>query len=51
MYAGPNIRYVKRPGQIIPDPVALSERNPQTGQPLSEFDDIFPLLWDQASVE
>ena len=45
MYAGPNIRYIHRPGQIIPDPAALSERNPQTGQPLSEFGEIFPLLW------
>ena len=46
MYAGPNIRYIKRPGQIIPDPVALLEQNPQTGQLLSEFDQVFPLLWE-----
>ena len=51
MYAGPDIRYIKRPGQIIPDPVALSEMNPQTGQPLSEFGDIFPLLWDPSPVD
>ena len=28
------------------DPVALLEQNPQTGQLLSEFDQVFPLLWE-----
>ena len=49
MYAGPNIRYVQRPGQIIPDPVELTRMKPQTGQSLAEFGDIFPLLWDASS--
>jgi ectoine hydroxylase-related dioxygenase (phytanoyl-CoA dioxygenase family) len=44
MYAGPNVRYVKRFGQVIPDPKALAFFNPQTGQPLSEFGDTFPLV-------
>ena len=51
MYAGPNIRYIKRPGQIIPDPIALSEMNPQTGQSLAEFGDTFPLLWDISPLD
>jgi len=44
MYAGPNVRYVKRLGQVIPDPRELDTYTPQTGQPLSEFGDTFPLI-------
>lgn len=44
MYAGPNVRYVKRVGQVIPDPEDLDAYRPQTGQQLSEFGDTFPLI-------
>ncbi|MEE2682588.1 MAG: phytanoyl-CoA dioxygenase family protein [Actinomycetota bacterium] len=44
MYAGPNVRYVKRVGQVIPDPEELDAYRPQTGQQLSEFGDTFPLI-------
>lgn len=42
MFAGPNVRYLKRKGQVIPDPKALTSFKPQTGQFLSDFGDIFP---------
>ena len=44
MYAGPNVRYKKRLGQVIPDPKALDEYKPETGQFLSEFGNIFPIV-------
>ena len=44
MYAGSNVRYKKRLGQVIPDPRELDAYNPQTGQQLSEFGDTFPLI-------
>lgn len=49
MYAGPGVRYVERPGQVIPDPVGLAEYSPHTGQSLDEFGDVFPLVWDGVS--
>ena len=44
MFAGPNVRYRERVGQVIPDPQALSTYSPQTGQPLSDFGDTFPVI-------
>jgi len=48
MYAGPNVRYLKRLGQVIPDPKALVAYNPQTGQSLSEFNEVFPLVKEKS---
>ena len=45
MFAGPEVHYIQRPGQVIPDPAALSEHQPRTGQTLDAFDDVFPLVW------
>ena len=45
MWAGPDVRYVHRWGQVVPDPVALYEREPKTGQPLEDFPDVFPVAW------
>ena len=44
MFAGPNVRYKKRLGQVIPDPKALDPYKPETGQFLSEFEDVFPIV-------
>lgn len=48
MYAGSDVHYVERPGQVIPDPVGLAAHAPASGQTLDEFDDVFPLVWDGA---
>jgi ectoine hydroxylase-related dioxygenase (phytanoyl-CoA dioxygenase family) len=45
LWAGQDTRYLHRIGQIIPDPVALYSHKPKTGQPLSDFPDVFPLAW------
>jgi ectoine hydroxylase-related dioxygenase (phytanoyl-CoA dioxygenase family) len=45
LWAGRDVRYLHRPGQVIPDPVALYARKPRSGQPLSDFPDVFPLAW------
>jgi ectoine hydroxylase-related dioxygenase (phytanoyl-CoA dioxygenase family) len=45
LWAGSDVRYLHRVGQIIPDPRALYEHKPKTGQPLSDFPDVFPVLW------
>lgn len=48
LWAGSDVRYLHRKGQIIPDPVALYAHQPKTGQHLSEFPDVFPLAWSPA---
>ena len=45
LWAGRDVRYLHRLGQVIPDPVALYDHKPRTGQPLSDFPDVFPLRW------
>jgi ectoine hydroxylase-related dioxygenase (phytanoyl-CoA dioxygenase family) len=45
LWAGRDVRYLHRIGQVIPDPVALYEHAPRSGQPLSDFPDVFPLAW------
>ena len=45
LWAGQDVRYLNRIGQIIPDPVALYAHEPKTGQLLSEFPDVFPIAW------
>ncbi len=46
LWAGRDVRYRHRPGQVIPDPVALYAHNPKTGQSLADFPDVFPLAFD-----
>jgi ectoine hydroxylase-related dioxygenase (phytanoyl-CoA dioxygenase family) len=46
LWAGRDVRYVHRPGQVIPDPVALYEHDPRSGQYLVEFPDVFPILFE-----
>jgi ectoine hydroxylase-related dioxygenase (phytanoyl-CoA dioxygenase family) len=45
LWAGQDVRYLHRLGQVIPDPVALYEHRPRSGQPLSDFPDVFPVRW------
>ena len=45
MWAGPDVRYVHRIGQVVPDPVALYDLSPKTGQLLEEFPSVFPVAW------
>ncbi|MYE65874.1 MAG: hypothetical protein F4231_08155 [Acidimicrobiaceae bacterium] len=45
LFAGPRTRYVQRLGQSVPDPPALTAQEPQTGQTLESFGDVFPLVW------
>ena len=45
LWAGRDVRYLHRVGQIIPDPVGLYAHEPRTGQPLGDFPDVFPLAW------
>lgn len=51
LWAGRDVRYLHRRGQIIPDPVALYDHRPRSGQPLSDFPDVFPTLWPPASSD
>lgn len=45
LWAGRDVHYLHRAGQIIPDPIALYDHNPRSGQPLTDFPDVFPTLW------
>lgn len=45
LWAGRDVHYLHRVGQVIPDPIALYEHAPRSGQPLSEFPEVFPLAW------
>lgn len=45
LWAGPDVCYLRRRSQAIPDPLALYQYKPADGQPLSSFADVFPLAW------
>ena len=45
LWAGRDVRYLHRIGQVIPDPVALYPHEPCSGQPLADFPDVFPVVW------
>jgi ectoine hydroxylase-related dioxygenase (phytanoyl-CoA dioxygenase family) len=45
LWAGRDVHYQHRIGQIIPDPIALYAHEPVSGQLLTEFSDVFPILW------
>jgi ectoine hydroxylase-related dioxygenase (phytanoyl-CoA dioxygenase family) len=51
LWAGPDVVYRHRLGQVIPDPVALYASNPKTGQPLTDFPEVFPLAWAPEDAE
>ncbi|MFT4596118.1 MAG: ectoine hydroxylase-related dioxygenase (phytanoyl-CoA dioxygenase family) [Paracrocinitomix sp.] len=48
LWAGRDVCYLHRAGQIIPDPIGLYDHEPKTGQPLMDFPDVFPIAWDPA---
>ena len=45
LWAGPDVRYLRRRSQAIPDPKGLYEHAVRDGQPLSDFPDVFPVAW------
>ncbi len=45
LWAGHDVHYLHRLGQVIPDPIDLYAHRPKTGQPLSDFPGVFPLAW------
>jgi len=51
LWAGPDVRYLRRRSQSIPDPIALYDETPQDGQPLSDFPQVFPVAWEPEPAE
>jgi ectoine hydroxylase-related dioxygenase (phytanoyl-CoA dioxygenase family) len=45
LWAGPDVHYLRRRSQSIPDPLALFDHNPRDGQPLGEIPEVFPVAW------
>jgi ectoine hydroxylase-related dioxygenase (phytanoyl-CoA dioxygenase family) len=45
MWAGDDMRYINRFGQVIPDPKELYKFNPQSGDSLKKFPAVFPEIW------
>lgn len=45
LWAGPDVHYLRRRSQAIPDPLLLYDYSPQDGQPLEAFPEVFPLMW------
>jgi len=48
LWAGPDVHYLRRRSQSIPDPLPLYDYNPMDGQLLSEIPDVFPEAWAPA---
>lgn len=48
LWAGRDVHYLHRAGQIIPDPVALYDHDPKSGQSIMDFADVFPIAWSPA---
>lgn len=45
MWAGNDIHYLHRPGQVVADPKALYAYKPKDGDTLAQFPDVFPIVW------
>lgn len=45
LWAGPDVSYLHRRSQAIPDPKALYAHTPADGQPLGDFPNVFPVAW------
>ena len=45
LWAGPDVTYLKRRSQAIPDPLPLYDYAPENGQSLGEFPEVFPIAW------
>lgn len=50
LWAGPDVHYLRRRSQAIPDPIKLYDYKPGDGQSLSEFPDVFPLAWSPNQI-
>ena len=48
LWIGPDVHYLRRRSQAIPDPIQLYDHLPLDGQPLSDFDEVFPVAWTPA---
>ena len=46
LWAGPDVHYLRRRSQSIPDPIALYDEAPKDGQPLADFPEVFPVAWE-----
>lgn len=46
MWAGEDVHYLHRRGQVIPDPRALYAFKPRNGDLLNKFPDVFPVVWE-----
>ena len=45
LWAGPDVKYLHRRSQAIPDPLRLYDYDPRDGQPLGDFPEVFPVSW------
>jgi ectoine hydroxylase-related dioxygenase (phytanoyl-CoA dioxygenase family) len=45
LWAGPDVHYLHRRSQSIPDPLPLYDYSPVDGQPLADFPEVFPVAW------
>lgn len=45
MWAGDDVHYLHRRGQVIPDPRALYDFSPKNGDKLALFSSVFPVIW------
>ncbi|MGB1686240.1 MAG: phytanoyl-CoA dioxygenase family protein [Pseudomonadales bacterium] len=51
LWAGPDVTYLRRRSQAIPDPIGLYDYEPADGQPLSAFPEVFPEAWAPTKTE
>jgi len=45
LWAGPDVHYLRRRSQAIPDPLPLYAKQPTDGQSLHDLSDVFPIAW------
>jgi len=45
LWAGPDVKYLRRRSQAIPDPLGLYDYSPSDGEELANFPEVFPLAW------
>ena len=48
LWIGPDVHYLRRRSQAIPDPIQLYDYHPLDGRPLADFDEVFPIAWAPA---
>lgn len=50
LWAGPDVHYLRRRSQAIPDPKPLYDHEVIDGQSLTDFPDVFPIAWSPEAV-